>query len=856
MTFNHRKPPVVSLWLLKRMSRDCDRKTVQSDFTEIYEEVMAESGGFRAICWYWLQFIRSIPMLVLNQIFWGYVMLKNYFKITFRNILRHKLYSAINIIGLSVGMFCFLLIFLWVNYEKSYDRYHDNSKDLYQVVYEYHGSEGDVRLTWSHASALGEVLKNDYPEIKNSTRSLDSRVMTLGTEDITFLEKVNFVDPSFLEMFSIRFIEGDPKNALSQPNSILLTESVAAKHFVVGEAVGKKITLAGSTDLLVTGVIEEMPKNSHFKPMSLVPLSVGATFGWKLEAWGEQNYRTYIQLHENISPELVSQKIRNVYQNYNPDKTFSKVSIRPITKIHLYDLNGGGLITYVYIFSILAIFILIIAIINFMNLSTARSSLRAKEVGVRKTIGANRVQIFKQLLGESILVAFVALLFSGLLVRLFLPRFNRLVEAQIQLNLDGQWILLLAGTAVLTGILAGIYPALALSSFPILNVLKGIFKHEGGMPGIRKFLVTFQFAVSIFMIIGMLVIVKQLKFIKSRDLGFNQENLICLRLTNEINQNFSTIKSELLRNPEIISLCRTNHTLDQVRSTTSSTTITWEGQSDERDIGTIHVLSADQDFVDTFGIEMAEGRFFSEEFPSDPKEAVVLNQTAVKAIGLESPIGKRFSLWGWPLNIIGVMSDFNFYTLQTEIQPVVMVMGRAGLSELVIKVQSQDLPQIIGFIKNEIKDIVPGYSPDYQLLDEKLNEIYKSEQRMSAVTSYLTFLAIFLSCLGMLGLASFITEQRTKEIGIRRVLGASGSSIVWLLFSGTAKWVLTANLIAWPSAYLIIRLWLQSYAYRTGIDIKIFFLSSIATLMITFITISYLTVKAACANPVDALRYE
>jgi len=795
-------------------------------------------------------------MLILNQIFWGFVMLKNYLKITLRNILRHKLYSVINITGLAVGMFCFLLIFLWVNYEKSYDRFHDNYKDLYQVVYEYHGSEGDARLTRSHASALGVVLKNDYPEIKNTARSLDSRVMTLGTEDNLFLEKVNFVDPSFLEMFSVRIIEGDPKSALAQPNSILLTESVAAKHFVVGKAVGQKITLAGSTDLLVTGVIEEMPQNSHFKSMSLIPLSVGTTFGWKLEAWGEQNYRTYIQLHKNISPELIGQKIRNVYQNYNPDQTFSKVSMRPITKIHLYDLDGGGLITYVYIFSILAIFILIIAIINFMNLSTARSSLRAKEVGIRKTVGANRAQVFKQLLGESILVAFVALLFSGLLVRLFLPRFNRLVEAQIQLNLDMQWILLMAGTAVLTGILAGSYPALALSSFPISRVLKGVFKHEGGMPGIRKFLVTFQFAISIFMIIGMLVIGKQLKFMKSRELGFNQENLICLRLTSEINRNYSTIKSELLRNPEVISLCRTNHTLDQVRSTTSTTTISWEGQSDDRDIGTIHVLSADQDFVNTFGIEMAEGRFFSEEFPSDRKEAVVLNQTAVKAISLESPIGKRFSLWGWQLNIIGVMQDFNFYSLQTEIQPVVMVMGRAGLSEVVIRVQSQDLQQTIGFISDEIKEVLPGYSVDYQFLDERLDNIYKSEQRMNAVTRYLTFLAIFLSCLGLLGLASFITEQRTKEIGIRRVLGASGTSIVWLLFSGTAKWVLTANLIAWPSAYLIIRWWLQSYAYRTGIDIKIFFMSALATLIITFLTISYLTVKAASANPVDSLKYE
>ena len=839
-----------------RLSRNCDRRSVQSDFTELYEEMEAESGRFTAVRWYWSQVLRSIPMLVLNLIFWGFVMLRNYLKITVRNIRRHKLFSFINITGLAVGMFCFLLIFLWVDYENSYDRFHENHKDLYQVVYEYHPTEGDARLTWSHSAALGIVVKNDYPEIKNVSRSLDFREMTLGTEENLFLEKVNFVDPSFLEMFSIRFIDGNPKNALSQPNSILLTESIAAKHFPVGEAVGKQITLAGSTDLIVNGVIEEMPKNSHFKSMCLIPMSVGATFGWKLEDWGEQNYRTYIQLQKNISSNLVGQKIRNIYQNYNPDQTFSKVSIRPITKIHLHALEGGGPITYVYIFSVLSVFILFIAIINFTNLSTARSSLRAKEVGVRKTVGANRIQIFKQLLGESIILAFFAVLFAGLLVRLFLPRFNHLVEAQIQFNLNVQWILLFAGTAVLTGIFSGSYPAMSLSSYPILRILKGVLNPKGGKPGIRKFLVTFQFAISIFMIIGMLVVGQQLKFMRNKDLGFNQENLICLKMTRDINQNYSAIKSELLRNPEIISLCRTNHTLDQVRSTTSSTTISWEGQSDDRDIGTIHVLSTDQDFVNTFGIEMAEGRFFSEEFPSDRKEAVVLNQTAVSAIGLESPIGKRFSLWGWKLNIIGIIQDFNFYSLQTEIQPVVMVMGRAGLSEVVIRVQSQDLPQTIGFIRDEIREILPGYSADYQFLDERLDDIYKSEQRMSTVTRYLTFLAIFLSCLGLLGLASFITQQRTKEIGIRRILGASGSSIVWLLFSGTAKWVLTANLLAWPAAYLIIRWWLQSYAYRTGIHLEIFFLSAFATMIITFLTISYLTVKAATANPVDALRYE
>ncbi len=753
-------------------------------------------------------------------------------------------------------MFCFLCIFLWVKYEKSYDRFYPDYQNLYQVIYEYHGAGGSVQRVPTHAAALGPALQNDYPEIKNVARTCDFLEYTMGTKENHFIERVRFVDPSFLEMFPLRFIEGNPKNALSQPDSILLTESVAAKHFKRGEALGKEIRLRGDIDLIVMGVIEEMSKNSHFESLCIIPIAILGQMGKKLDRWGEQNYRTYIHLKDSSSAGQIGEKISNVYQAHNPDNTHSKVSIRPITDIHLHELNGGGLITYIYIFSLLAGFILIIAVINFMNLSTARSSLRAKEVGVRKVTGANRAQLALQFLGESILSALVAVLLAAVLVRLFLPGLNRLVEAQIPMHINAEMIMLLVGISVLTGILSGSYPALLLSSFQAIQVLKGAFHPGLGKLGLRRFLVIFQFSISVFLIIGMMVVGRQLKYMKNMDLGYDQENLICLRYTNEMHRNYEAIKSELLRNPEILGITRTNHTLDTVRSTTSTSTINWPGKNTDRDLGVIHVLSADQDFVDTFGIKMSEGRFFSLEFPSDPKESVVLNRTAIKAMELESPVGKSFSLWGWKLKIIGVMEDFHLYSLQREIQPVVMVMGRAGLSNVVIRIHSQNLTRTITSIKAKIKEVLPGYSMNHQFLDEKLENIYKAEQRMQAVTKYLTFLAIFLSCLGLLGLTAFTTQQRTKEIGIRRVLGASQSHIVWMLFQGTARWVLAANLVAWPVTYLVVQGWLKNYAYRTSIHIWIFILAAVVTLAFTFLTVGWQSLKVATANPVDSLRYE
>jgi len=454
------------------------------------------------------------------------------------------------------------------------------------------------------------------------------------------------------------------------------------------------------------------------------------------------------------------------------------------------------------------------------------------------------------------LAASIAVLVAGVMLLLLSPGLNRLAEAPIPMPINGEMILLLLGIGVLTGILSGSYPALRLSSFQAIRVLKGAHNPGQGKLGLRRFLVIFQFSISIFLIIGMMVVNRQLQYMQNMDLGYDQENLICLEYSNEMHKNFSAIKSELLRNPAILGITRSNHTLDTVRATTSTKTITWKGKTQNQDLGVIHVLSADQDFTETFRIKMSEGRFFSLEFPSDRKDSVVLNRTAVEAMGLESPVGTSFSLWGWQMKIIGVMEDFHLYSLQRAIQPVIMVMERAGLSNVIIRIQSNSMSRTIAFIKTKIKEILPGYSMNHQFLDAKLTDIYSTEQRMKTVIRYLTLLAIFLSCLGLLGLTAFTAQQRTKEIGIRRVLGASQPVIVWMLFQSTARWVISANLVAWPITYLVVNSWLQSYAYRTRIDPGIFILAAALTLLFTFGTVGWQALKAARTDPAASLRYE
>ena len=850
------RPPRLPEWIIRQLAWADDRFSIQENLQEEYQYITATKGARSANRWYWTHMIRSLFPFIKFAVYWRFVMFKNYLKIVLRNTNKYKGYSFINIAGLAVGLACCILIALWIDFELSYDRFHQNSDDLYQIITEQTLPNGGRRFFSNTPGALAHTLLAERPEIRNVSRSNDWGEIMLGIAEQRFLEKVRFVDPAFLEMFSVEFIKGNPKTALSQPDSIILTETIAEKHFSNKDALGQEILLGSNESFLVTGVIKEFPANSSLSSVCLVPIAVLRNSGWRIDEWGGGNYDTYVYLEEKADLESFKAQIRDIYKRHAPNWEEAELTLRPITRIHLYDLNGGGPIVYVYIFSGLSVFILLLAMVNFTNLTTARSSLRAKEMGVRKTAGAYRQQLTKQILMESILVAVFAGCLAVLIAYFLLPVLNRLTGIRVGFIFNGSMALYLAGIVILTGIISGIYPAFILSSLNPVRAIKGAIKPGKNSLLLRKVLISFQFSLSIFMIISMIGVNKQLKYLKTRDLGYNRDNIVYTGLAREISGNYRTIQTELMRNPDIISMTRSSSTMDKAYTTTGGDAVRWEGQSGEIIMPKTHLMRADPEFIETFDIDMVDGRFFSSEFPHDRTESVVINETALKTMDLKSPVGKRITVWGQDFRIIGVARDFHFYSLRDEIQPLIFINRYTDFRNIFIKISSRNILESMNFIQNKLKELAPGYIPDLKFLDENLHNIYTTEQRMATGTRYFTFLAIFISCIGLIGLASFSVRQRTKEIAVRKVLGASEGNIVFQLFKETLICVVAANIFVYPVAYYVLRRWLQNYAYHTIPGIEVYVLASGLALALAFLSVGWNVIKASLANPADNLRYE
>jgi len=829
---------------------------ILGDTEEEYRMILSERGRFRADLWYAWQIFQPLPFLIRSTFFWSFEMFKNYLISFFRILKRQRLYAFINIAGLAVGLACCILISLWIKFEVSYDRFHENSDDLYQVTSEVLLPNGDLRFFTNTPGALANALKMERPEIRNISRLVDRVEILLGTADKRFLERVRFVEPAFLEMFSFEFIKGNPKTALSQPDSIILTEKTAEKYFAEKDAIGQEIRFGSDRNLLVTGVIKEIPENSFLSSLCLVPFEILRDMGWNIDRWGGGNFDTYVHLEKDVDLEFFNAQIRDFYKKYASNWEQSKLSLRPITRIHLHELSGGGPIVYVYIFSGLTVFILLLAMVNFMNLSTARSVQRSKEIGVRKIVGANRRQLTKQILMESILVT----LFSGSLAVVIsyflLPVLNQLTGVQISFSFNEKMILFLTGIVILTGILSGIYPAFILSSLNPVQAVKGRISPGKNSLLLRKGLIAFQFSLSIFMIIAMIGVNKQLKYLTTKDLGYNRDNIVSIGLAEEISRKFTIVQTELMRNPEILSMTRSSSRMDKEYTTTGEDAITWEGQSIGKQMPRTHLMKVDPEFKETLNIDMVDGRFFSHEFPHDRTESVVINETALKIMDLKSPIGKRMTVWNRNFRIIGIIKDFHFYSLHEEIQPLILINRYASFRTIFIKINSQNLLRTVNFIQRKLKEIAPGYIPDLKFLDENLHGVYIAEQRMEKLTKYFTFLAIFISCIGLLGLVSFSAKQRTKEIAIRKVLGASEGNIALQLFKETLICVAAANIVVYPVVYLALHGWLRNYAYHTTLGIGIFIFASSLALALAFLSVGWNVLKASLANPVDSLRYE
>jgi len=793
-------------------------------------------------------------------------MLNNYLKITIRNIRKNKGYSFINIFGLAVGMACCILILLWVKDELSFDRFHDNADVIYRVTEHQYNSSGDYFPVAVTPWPLAEALKDDFPEIVDSARLRILSGRLISYKDKKFNER-DFVavDPSFLKMFSFPLVKGDISTALTEPNTILITEETAARYFGDEDPIGKVLAYNNNIDFKVTGVLKNVHHNSHVQFDFLVPFeSTLREFGWT-DSWWTNNYTTYVQLADNTYVQHISDKVYNYMKKIHSENR-TRLIMQPLTDIHLrsdyaIDLYGQteNKAIYIYAFSVIAVFVLLIACINFMNLSTARSEKRSKEVGLRKVVGASRHNIITQFYGESLFMTVISFFIALILVYLLLPAFNNVSGKLLSLDSMKEPVFLLGlfGIMLITGLVSGSYPALVQSSFQPVDSIKGTglrLSSKSGKSLFRSTLVVVQFTLSIILIVGTLIVYKQINYMLNKELGYEKESIVYFTKRGNLRTQYDAFKSELLRDPNIVGVTVSS---DIPTYTVHSTTgFSWEGKTPETSF-LIHQFSVDHDYVKTFNMNIIAGRNFSREFPVDETtQSFIVNETAVKAMGLKNPVGSKFSLYRNEGQIIGVVEDFHYKSLQKEIEPLVLRIESQRDNYVFVKFRSEHMQEAIASVRGVYKSFNPDYPLEYTFLDEAVERLYDSEQKTRKVFNYFTLVAILISCLGLYGLAAYMAQQKTKEIGIRKVLGASIMNIVTNLSKEFILLVFMANTIAWPLAYYFMNKWLKNFAYRIDLSVWTFVLSGLAALAIALLTISYQSIKAATADPADSLRYE
>ena len=790
-------------------------------------------------------------------------MIKNYFKIAFRNIVRQKAFSTINIAGLAIGMACSILILLWVTNELSYDRFHKNANQIFRIT----ARAGDFNAAVNCAGMPSE-LKAKMPAVKNYVRLShpSTNVFEAGTRKFEE-KKVFYADSTFLQVFSFGLVKGNRESAMMRPDAVLITEDMAKKYFGEEDPIGKTLKKNNGSNVTVTGVLANIPSNSHLQFDFILPMSSIAQSDndLKTNTWKNFNFYGYIQFDKNFkaTPAAIEDLEKQVNRLYKEHVNEAELKVlfhfQPLTSIHLHsnyqvDLPGHGNVQYVNIFFAVAIFILGVACINFMNLATARSARRAKEVGLRKVIGAGRRQLIGQFLGESLLISFLALLIAVGLVSLLLPVFNDLAGKKLAIHfLDSKLVLSLVSIALLTGLISGSYPALFLSGFRPVEVLKGNIKNKGGNLIFRNGLVVVQFVVSIVLLAGTAIVYKQLTFIKGMNLGFDKSNLLYMPMIGEMWNKQQALKAELKRNPLTANYTISNDLPTNLTSGTVS--VQWEGRDPKSQV-VFPTLFVDENFFDVYQMKILSGRSFSTDFKADTNN-FILNEKALKVMGMKvsDAVGKPLTLWDMKGTIIGVVKDFNYKPIQNPIEPMIIGLNRWG-GVAVVRAQPGKVEATIKALAKISTDLNPAYPFSYGFLDQDLANLYKGENRMGKLFNLFAVLAIFISCLGLYGLSAFMAEQRTREIGVRKVLGSSVWNVVYLLSRKFTLLILVAVIIAVPIAWVAINSWLNSFAYRVSPDWIIFLAASIAALVIAWITVSYESIKAAIASPVKSLRSE
>jgi predicted permease len=785
-------------------------------------------------------------------------MILNYIKVTLRNILKHKGYAFINIVGLAIGMACCLLIAIWVLDELSYDKFHENASTLYRVEENQHYS-GRVYHVNVTPYPLGPALKEEIPEIKEATRVVWAGGMLLRYNENAFFESdARAVDPSFLHMFTFPLLRGDKDTALDSPHSLIISQEIAEKYFGDEDALGKSVSVNNKHDFTVTGVLNRVPHNSYLQFDMLIPYQYLEKEGRTNQHFGSNSILTFVQLEESATQQQVDEKILGFIRT-KLEESRTDLELMAYTRLHLHAYFGYdktmGAIQYVYIFSVIAVFLLIIACINFMNLATARSANRAREVGMRKVVGALKTHLIRQFYGETVIFALIALVIAVLLTMLLLPAFSNFAEKELSWGVSGiQGILLgLVGITFFTGVVAGSYPALFLSSFQPVKVLKGSLKSGRGAALFRRVLVVFQFVLSISLIIGTTVVYKQLHYMQSKRLGWDKEHVIYIPLRADIRESYQALKDELVKDSHVLGVTGADARPTNIGSNSSG--VDWDGKSEEMQV-LIGQSVVDFDYIETLKIEMVAGRSFSREHPSDHSKTFIVNEEVAKLMDKESVVGERFRFMGVDGTIVGVMKNFHFKSVKEVIEPLAIIVAPEELRYMLIRLAPGDTTVSLEAIENIWGRVIPNYPFDYRFLDEDFAWMYRAEGQIGVLLRTFAILAVVVACLGLFGLASFTAEQRTKEIGIRKVLGASVSQITTLLCREFFLLVVIANVLAWPLAYFGMRSWLQNYAYRTELGVVIFVLALGLALLVALISVSFQALRAAMSHPAEALKYE
>ena len=790
-------------------------------------------------------------------------MLKSILKTAIRNILKHLGYSILNILGLTLGITSALFLIIYVSNELSYDRYHAKADRIYRVSSKI--TEPDDQFTWIFAQIpFGPQVVADYPEVKSFVRffPFNRAFFKYGEKEFNE-ERFFYADSTLFDIFSYKVLKGEVKSALTDPKKIILTEKTAARYFGKSDPIGK-VLVSGSNTYEVTGVIENVPSNSHFRFDAIASRNnLPKQFG----NWGNFGVFTYLLFPEGTDVKAFEKKMQGMYDRYMKTifeamKIKIEYKLEPLTRIHLYSTNANepeptGSITYVYIFGIAAIFLVLIAAMNYMNLATARSTRRAREVGLRKVVGSRRGPLIIQFLAESVIFTLIALVISLVLVIVLLPQFNMLSGRSFDLSIILSPVVILSfiGIIIIVGIFGGSYPAFFLSRFSPLTVLKGEITQGSAGSIFRKVLVVIQFTVSVMMIISTLIVYKQLNYMKTMDQGFDQKNVLALLLNNQtMIRKYPVLKEALLENPDIKFVTSTNTPVGEGSSKVIFSVETDQGMTRKG----VNFAVVDHDFVETLKISMAEGRDFQKDMPSDTLRSVVVNETFVKRMGWKEPIGKRVELGDSNTiraKVIGVMKDYHQTGMYNGVESL-LLLYRPNNNVIYIKLDGKNTRSVLSFIESKWRDIFPDQPFAYTFLSERFNRQFEADEKRGLIFTMFTLLAILIACLGLFGLASYMVEQRTKEIGIRKVFGASEGIILRLISRDFLILVSIGIVIAIPVAYYLMNSWLKNYAYRTNIGIPLLLLAALVTILITFITISFKAYQASVMNPANSVKTE